>query len=399
MTDAARTAPVEPPAGPPSGPPPDFSSDFASDWARLAAGACLSGELEAGGEHVTLFLDLPAVPASLAGRRLHLCLGETGLMAVPLRAGPTASGAPQFGPLRLTLADALRHAGAPPRLRTEGLPPLPPGRLAGAALGAMARADEAGFLARAARREALGADPRLAGLAARAAYRALPGFAARAAALTLLVRAVLARDLARLTAEDHAEARWLRAEGRVVLAEGRALLEGTATPEPPALRWMLALGSALGMLCLCQDDMGEARACFGAAAMHAARLHLVPEAALDLVHACLMEGLLLGLEGEGEAARKVLERGVRALEPGVTARNLMDELAALDELILLGRMAQQCFLALARLGLLEARATPRYDPRMQIDPRHFAPPVPRLLAAGLCPRLADGLSNLRAARP
>lgn len=387
MTDAARPAPVAPATGP------------AADWERLAAGASLSGELEAGGGHVTLFLDLAAVPPSLAGRRLRLCLGETGLMAVPLRAGPAQPAPRQFGPLRLSFAEALRHAGAAPRLRMEGLPPLPPGRLSGAALGAMARADEAGFLARAVRHDGLEADPRLEGLAARAAYRALPGFAARAAALTLLVRAVLARDLARLTAEDHAEARWLRAEGRVLLAEGRALLEGTAEPEPQALRWMLALGSALGMLCLCQDDMAEARACFGAAAAQAGRLHLAPEAALDLVHACLMEGLLLGLEGEAEAAREVLERGVRALEPGVTARNLLEDLGALDELILLGRMAQQCFVALARLGLLEARATPRYDPRMQIDPRHFAPPVPRLLAAGLCPRLADGLSNLRGARP
>lgn len=378
MSEAASPAPVDP----------------ASDWARLAAGASLAGELEADGGHVALFLDLSAVPPVLAGRRLRLCLGETGLMAVPLRASIA-----QFGPVRLTLGEALRHAGSPLRLVAEGLPPLPPGRLAGTALEAMVPADEAGFLATLQRRDARQAEPRLAGLGARAAYRALPGFAPRAAALTLLAQLLLARDLARLTAEDHAEARWLRAEGRQMLAEGRLLLTGTANPAPEALRWMAALGTACGLLCLCQDDMAEARACFGAAAAQVPLLHLAPEAALDLVQACLLQGLLLGLEGEGAAAREVLERGVRAFEPSVTARDLMTDTAALDELIAVGRVARQCFVALAKLGLLAARATPRYDKGMPLDLRHFAPPVPRLLAAGLCPRLADGLASLGIARP
>ncbi|MBB3899156.1 hypothetical protein [Roseococcus suduntuyensis] len=391
MTEAASPAQVAPTS--------DAISGHISDWARLAAGACLSGELEAGGRHITLFLDLSIVPPALAGRRLQLRLGETGLMAVPLRPSTAQLGPAQFGPLRLTLADALRHAGSPPRLLAEGLPPLPPGRLAGAALQAMAVADEASFLARAARRDGREADPLLAVLGARAAYRALPGFAARAAALTLLAELLLARDLARLTADDHAEARWLRAEGRVLLAEGRALLDDNTAPEPLALRWMMALGAACGMLCLCQDDMTEARACFGAAAAQASGLHLAPEAALDLVHACLMEGVLLGLEGEAEAARQVLERGVRALQPSVTARNLMTDIAALDELIAAGRMARQCFVALAKFGLLTARATPRYHEGTPFELRHFAPSVPRLLAAGLCPRLADGLASLGIARP
>lgn len=378
MTEAARPAPADP-----------AQEDAAAEWARLAAGASVTGELEAGGEHVAIFLDLAEVPPALAGRRLRLCLGETGFMAMPLRAGPAL-----FGPLRLTLSDAQRHAGGPPRLLAEGLPPLPPGRLAGAALQAMAPAAEAGFLAMAQHRRNGRADPRLLGLAARTAYRTLPGFAARAAALAQLAQLVLERDLARLTAEDHAEARWLRTEGRGLLAEGRALLAGAAAPEREALHWMVALGTACGLLCLCQDDMAEARACFGAAAAQAPLLRHAPRAALDLVQACLMQGLLLGLDGDNDAAREVLERGVRAFEPSVTARDLMTDIAAMDELIAVGRASRQCFVALAKLGLLEARPTPRYEKGMPLNLGHFAPSVPHLHAAGLCPRLADGLAML-----
>lgn len=396
MTEAARPAPADLAQEDPA--VADAASDPASQWGRLAAGACLSGEFEAGGEHVALFLDLAEVPPALAGRRLRLCLGETGLMAVPLRARPAQFGPTQFGPLRLTLPDALRHAGAPPRLLAEGLPPLPPGRLEGAALLAMAPTDEAGFLAMASRRDTRHADPRLPGLAARAAYRALPGFRPRAAALTLLAHLLLERDLTRLTAADHAEARWLRAEGRAMLAEGRALLAGAAGPEPEALRWMVALGHACGLLCLCQDDMAEARAGFGVAAAQAHLLHQAPCAALDLVQACLMQGLLLGLDGEDEAAREVLERGVRAFQPSVTARDLMADVAAMDELIAVARASRQCFVALAKLGLLATRATPRYERSMPLNLGHFAPSVPRLSAAGLCPRLAEGLAMLGVTR-
>lgn len=361
----------------------------AAAWSRLAAGACLAGEMEAGGGHLAIFLDLDAVPPALAGRRLRLCLGETGLMAVPLRAGPA-----QFGPLRLSLADALRHAGSPPRLLAEGLPPLPPGRIEGAPMEAVALVDEARFLARAARRDGRQPTPLPLALEARAAYRALPGFVPRAAALAVLAQLVLERDLARLSADDHAEARWLREEARGVLAEGRALLAGTATPDTEALRWMVALGTACGLLCLCQDDMEEARACFGAAAAQTPLLHLAPRAALELVWACLMQGLLLGLEGEDEAAREVLERGVNAFEPSVTARDLMAEVAAMDELIAVGRASRQCFVALAKLGLLAVRPTPRYEEGMPLNLGHFAPAVPRLNAAGLCPRLSERLAQL-----
>lgn len=369
----------------------------APDWDTLAGGARLSGELEPGGAHLTLMLDLDAVPHSLAGRRLRLCLGEAVLMDVPLR---HTGGPAQFGPLRLTLAEALRGFAAPPRLSVAGLPPRAPGRIEGPALEALSIATEAAFFEKVQLNHSRFQDPALLRLGAQAAYRRLPGFAPRAAALTVLAHRVLERDLGRLSAGDHAEAGWLRGEGRRVVEEGLALLAAAKDrPYWTVVRWTTSLASVCALLSLCQDDAPAARFFFGAAAAQAHLVQVAPVAAANLAHACLLHGVMLGLADEREAARAVLERGVRLFQTAAAAQDMMANVWVIGDMINVGRAARMCFVALARFGLLEQGATPRIHPGTRLDLRQVAAPVMKILAAGLCPGLAAQLAALEPAAP
>jgi len=370
---------------------PPEEGEAAPAWAACAAGARLTGVMEAGGAHLALFLELPPVPATLAGRRLRLCLGETGLLLTPLRA---TGEPPAFGPIRLTEAEALRHAGLAWRLASHGLPPLPPGRVEGAPLEAMGIATEEAFFAKVQLCHSRFEDPLLLRLGARAGWRNLPGFAPRAAALTVLAHRMLERDLRRLAPADRAEMEWICAQGRRVVAEGQAALAATPRPQSTLVRWTTSLAMACALLALCQDDLGAAGFFFGTAAAQTGHVAVAPVAAVNLVQACLMQGLLLAIAGEAIAARAVLERGVRFFQPAVAAQDVMADVRVIGDMIAAGRVARQCYIALAVLGMVEAQAKPRIHPDARIELRQLAAPVARILEAGLCPRLARGLERL-----
>ncbi len=365
-------------------------------WHEMAEGALLSGALEdaappGADRHLVLFLELPFVPAGLAGRRLRLALGETGLLATTLR----ASEAPvEFGPLRLTLAEAGRLSGEPARLRLGDGPPLPPGRLAGLPLEAMALDGEDAFFAKVQLNHSRYADPVLLRLGALAGYRRLAGFAPRAAALTILAHRVLERDLRQLTAQDHEEAAWLRRAGRALVEEGVAELAAARAPHWTMVRWTTSLATVCGMLSLCQDDAAEASFFLGAAAAQSHLVQLAPVAAMNMVNACLLHGLLLALAGEREAAAGVLERGVRAFQPCVAAQDVMANVWVIGDMINVGRASRQCFVALCRLGLMEPGRVPRIREDTRLDLTQVASPFARILKAGLCPGVAAGLAAL-----
>jgi hypothetical protein len=401
MSEQPSAAPPPARTSPAASQPAQLASmdaDLAAAWRGLAAGARLLGAFAAGATAtdgpLTLFLELGAVPPPLAGRRLRLCLGEDSVLAVPLR----ASHAPvEFGPVRLTLDEALRFAGLPPRLMIQGAPPLSPGRLVGAPLEAMGIATEAAFFDKVQNTFTRYADPMLLRLGARAGYR-MPGFAPRAAALTVLSHRVLERDLHALSPRDQAEITWLRQEGRGVVEEGLALLAASppdaGPPDAGTVRWTTSLGTACALLALCQDDAEAAIFHFGAAAAQVPHVRVAPVAALNLVQACLLQGVLLGLTGRPEAARGPLEQGLRAFPPCVAAQELMANVRVIGDLITAGRAARLCFVALDRFGLLETRGTPRIHPGTRLDLGQLGSPFPRILAAGLCPGIAGALARL-----
>lgn len=365
-------------------------------WAELAASATLAAELEPGGTHIAVMLHVGPVPPALAGRKLRLCLGETALMTVPLRATGAAL---TFGPARLTPMEAERHAAEPPRLQLDGASTLAPAGLTAEVAEALATAaeEEVSFLERVQRPDSRFRRPLALRFAARADHGPLPDVAQRAAALIRQARSLLDRDLARLSAEDRALAARLRAEGKGLVEEGLRLLAAPA-PREAELRWTVPLAMNCALLSLCQDEPGEANLFLGAAAAQAHLIHLAPAAALDLMMACLLLGVLRAQAQDREAAREVLGRGVRAFQPCVAAQDVMAGPEVMDDIIRVARAARLCFAALGRFGLrAEAEDAPRSPSDAGLlDLRHASPPLHRILAAGLCPSLAEALAALTA---
>jgi len=373
--------------------PGAMDPDLAAAWSELAAGARLSGALTEGADApLTLFLELGPVPPPLDGRRLRLCFGEVSVMAVPLRA---AQAPVEFGPVRLTLDEAQHFAGQPPQLVMQGAPALPPGRLEGPPLEAMSLTDERDFFQKVQNNLSRYPDPLVLRLGAHAGYR-MPGFAPRAAALTVLGYRVLERDLRALTPADHAEIHWLRREGRAVVEEGLALV-AAGQPTYHTVRWTSSLGTISALLALCQDDPEAAIFHFGAAAAQVPHVQVAPLMVLNIVQACLFQGVLLGLTGQREAARAPLELGLRAFQPGVAAQDVMANVWVIGDIVNAGRAARMCFIALDRFGMLEVRPWPRIHPGMRLELDNLASPLPRILAAGLCPGITAALDALNAA--
>jgi hypothetical protein len=267
--------------------------------------------------------------------------------------------------------------------------------LAGDVALAVSIADEPGFHARIQLHHSRYASKVLITLGARAAYHRFDSFTIRAAALTILAHRVLEKDFASLDAADDANIRWLVSQALPMTLEGMKRITGEQKPRWEEVRWTLSLATVGANLSLLIDDVAQARELFGMAASQTDKVWIARVSALNLVNACFFHGLLSLIAGDEAEAKTSFMTGVSSYPTMVSAQDMMENVWVVGDLINIARTSRQCFIALARFGLIKPKDQPLIDDTNVIDIAQIQSPVGNIAGAGRAPTLVTGLGMLK----
>jgi len=223
-------------------------------------------------------------------------------------------------------------------------------------------------------------------------------FVLRGAALTILGHRLLERPPGSLSPDESARVAWLLGRAGPATAEGAALVRAAEEEgrrvDWQHVRWTVSLATVAAHLALYDEGYERALALLGVATRHAHLVHLAKVSALNLVVCAFAEGLIASLLGRTDHARAALTHGVESVKPIVQAQNLTENVWVLGDLQNVIRAARQCYIALIRLGLVEARTVPPViDDATQIDAGEVRGPLPAVLGSGVAPRLAAHLAG------
>ena len=237
-------------------------------------------------------------------------------------------------------------------------------------------------------------------LAAHAFYLNHPEaeFVLRAAALTILSHRYLEKPADSLSPEETERVSWLLAEAGPVTAEGSALVKAAEDAGQKVdwrhVRWTVSLATVAAHLSLYDESYAQSLRFFELATRHTHLVHYAKVSALNLVICAFAEGLLAHMLGQADHARAALTRGVEAVKPIVQAQNLMENVWVLGDLQNVLRASRQCYIALIRLGLKEARVSPPViDANMQIELGEVRGPLQKIVLAERVPALAAHLAK------
>ena len=374
----------------------------AATLGEVLAGALLvSARMLPSGDAVAIRVTLGPVPPALAGRTLQLRLGAQRVLDLPIPAGPPAE-VLEFGPVDLPLGPLRRQREfallvAEPAREPEALGVVQ--RIEGEFLEALRLPTPDEFFARLQLHETRYRDPRILLFGCLAAYGRFAEFEVRAASLTITAHRLLERDLTALTEDELALMRWVTEEARNVVGEGAAALAGAADPPWTLIRWTVSLASASGLLAVILDRLDEAAWFFETAANQMPLVRIAPVCALNLILASLFAGLLLGMADRPARARELLLGGIRGFPEVVAAQDITRSIWVLGDLADANNAARMCFIALARMGLLEPTGYPRIaEDIARLDLGDVKSPLGAILRAGFAPRFA-GMVAEYAARP
>ncbi|MBP0444169.1 hypothetical protein J8J14_05205 [Roseomonas sp. SSH11] len=223
-------------------------------------------------------------------------------------------------------------------------------------------------------------------------------FVLRAASLTILSHRYLEKPADSLDGDETARVAWLLAEAGPVTAAGAALVKAAedagARVDWRHVRWTVSLATVAAHLSLYDESYEQALSFFELATRHTHLVHYAKVSALNLVICAFAEGLLAHMLGRNEHALAALTRGVEAVKPIVQAQNLMENVWVLGDLQNVLKASRQCYIALIRLGLKEARVSPPViDENMQIELGEVRSPLQKIVLAGRVPALAAHLAR------
>lgn len=281
-------------------------------------------------------------------------------------------------------------------LRRYGLP-MPPGalRAEGEFFEALALPDAATFHAKVQLNHSRYASRLLLELGARAAHeRFADDPLTRMAALTILAH----RHIERLSGDrgpaEEARIAWLLARARPLVEEARRRLPAHVPDAPrPAwqeVRWSVSLATVAGLLHLAGGNYAAARDMFALPRHCLHHVALSKVSALNMVSGCFLHGVLSHMLGDPDAARASLEAGIEGVKPVVQAQDLMANVWVIGDLVNVLRIARQCFIARARLGLVPpAGPEPQIDAGSVLTLDELAGPLPVMARQGLVPRLRE----------
>jgi hypothetical protein len=235
-------------------------------------------------------------------------------------------------------------------------------------------------------------------LGAKAAFLNFSDFLVQACALTVLGHRYLERELSTLAGPDFDEIKWIVEHAKLIVAEGCRILEANPNPQWDYVRWTLSLATVAANLSLCRDEIEDARYFFGVNSRHVEHVKISAVSALNMTNGCMLYGLLSYIKGDEDEARESLVRGVESFPLMVAAQNMMANVWVIGDLINVARSSRQCFIGLARLGLIEAKGEPIIDANFQVDLGDLQSPVAAIIAAGLAPTLERQLEEINHSR-
>lgn len=362
----------------------------------LASALSVSSALVPDTDAAEFRVSLARLPPVLMGAKLRLRLGPSTIMLLqmPLE---VQDGPLHFGPTRLPLAKLRRQREFAVAVGSDsGAPPFrcPITRLSGDLLEALTLPTRDAFFNNIQLHHRRYKNPTLLLLGAIAAYGRFADFDVRAAALTIPAHRLLEKDFRRFDDDDRALMRWICEEGLRVVEEGAAELARTPTPNWTLVRWTVSLATVCGLLSICQDRLADATKLFGLAAAQTGHVTISPVSALNLVNACLIHGLLLAADGQREAARATLERGVQAFPKCAMSQDVMRNIWVLGDLLNVCRASRTCFIALGRIGLLQPKPEPQMNETDTLDLSQVKSPLHEILKAGLAPRLLLAIQDI-----
>lgn len=363
---------------------------------ELAAVCLVTGALDEGSGPATFHVEITAVPTLLLGRKLNLTLGNATVMAIQLPAAPLTMPA-RFGPTLLDYALLLRQPHYRLTLAQVDEPRAGESlvtRTSGVLLEAMTLDDEGQFFTKLQLHQSRYKDPRLLTLGAKAALGRFTSFAARAAAVTIVAHRLLERDFSAFEPFEDELTDWVLGEGRPLVLEGAQMLAPAGEATWAMIRWTVSLATVCGLLAVYRNDLAEAEFFFEAAVEQTPLVGKAPVAALNLVNACFILGLIQAASGRLEDARRTLEQGVRAYLPCVAAQDVMFNVWVLGDLINVAYSSRLCFISLGLLKLLPPSDVPQMDSLSRLQISQLQSPLGRILKAGRCPPLASFIDSV-----
>lgn len=233
-------------------------------------------------------------------------------------------------------------------------------------------------------------------IAARAAFARFEGhYAVQAAALTIIAHRFLDRPVASLKALD-VEIGWLVDRSAEIVEHGKALIDGSETPDWEVVRWTISLATVAGYLALIGDRYVRAEGFFAIPVHYVELVRLSRVSALNIVTGCFVHGLLSYVLGRNDIAKDSLTTGVQSLPALVAAQDLMENVWVIGDLMNVMRAARQCYIALVRLKLIPAAGpggAPLIDPNTQILVSDVTGPLHALFLAGRSALMARAVAG------
>ena len=203
-----------------------------------------------------------------------------------------------------------------------------------------------------------------------ASYNAFTdNFFIRASALCILTHRVLEPSVITLDVLTNLKAEWIFRESSALLTEG---LDRTGKDRPrwDEVRWTCSLANVTGFLLLC---------------------YLSKVSALNFLLAFFMVGLLHRALGNMAAAKVALEQGVLQFKDVSGVQDLLRNFWVLGDIQNMALVSRQCFVALARWGLLN-RPEPLdhiLPAGARVDIKALPCPLRKIVAQNLAPGIED----------
>lgn len=216
----------------------------------------------------------------------------------------------------------------------------------------------------------------------------------RAAALTILAHRHIERLSRERSPAEAARIAWLLARARPLVEQARRRLPAHVPDAPrPAwqeVRWSVSLATVAGLLHMVEGNYAAARDMFALPRHCLHHVGLSKVSALNMLSGCFLHGVLSHMLGDSDGALASLEAGIEGVKPVVQAQDLMANVWVIGDLVNVLRVARQCFIARARLGLVPvAGAEPQLDAGSVLTLDELAGPLPVMARQGLVPRLRE----------
>lgn len=212
-----------------------------------------------------------------------------------------------------------------------------------------------------------------------------------ASALTVLAHRILEISPKLLRDEDYRDADWIVRNGQGSVEALQQMIETSPKVDWTWVRWLVSLSTVMGYLALLLNELHLSKKCFENVAAQTERVGLSKVSALNLVTGCFLAGMLAAMAGDTAKAKQYLYEGLLFFPKAATVQDYTANVWVIGDMLNVGAISRQCFIALYKLKLLDRPDDSRVviDKVTTISLTHVKSPLLEILRAGKCPELMD----------